>query len=223
MTSGPDRVADPGRESTSAAFLSALVTEHFVLQSARGVLTAESTSRITIYLGVTSSSLIAMGFLASDHDALITFVATVMPVLFLLGVLTFVRLLQIGVEDVAHLAAIQRIRRRYLTLDPDGPSYFPDLPVLPAGGAGQRAAGAEALAFMGLTGERTQLLFTAATVVALVNSVTGGAVVTLLATALTLPRPAAVAMGVALAVVLVAGHVITQQRAYTGRSLTNVR
>lgn len=97
----------------SPGFLAALTTEHFVVQSARGVISSEATSRATIYLGTLSSTLIAVGFLADQRPALVAFLAAALPVLVSLGALTFLRLVQIGVEDVAHLAAMQLIRRRY--------------------------------------------------------------------------------------------------------------
>lgn len=52
-----------------AAFLNALLTEHFVLQSVRGVTVSESSTRASIYLMTLSSSLVAYGFLARSTYA----------------------------------------------------------------------------------------------------------------------------------------------------------
>lgn len=55
------------------AFFSSLLTEHFVLESARGITVAESSSRASLYLMTLSSSLVAYGFLAQTPLAPIPF------------------------------------------------------------------------------------------------------------------------------------------------------
>lgn len=206
---GPDPAPQP-----SPALLAALTTEHFVLQSARGAISSEGTSRVTIYLGVLSSALIAVGFLSGDGPALAAFVGAALPVVLGLGILTFLRLVQIGVEDVAHLAGIQRIRRRYATLDGDAAGYFAD-PVADRGPGGDGAG--EALAFMGLRDGRAQLLLTTASTVGVVNSMLGGVGATLLLTRFGPPLPGAVVAGVVTAVALIAGHLTVERRAYVRR------
>ena len=47
------------------AFMSALVTEHFVLQSARSTTVSEAVGRAAVYLTCVSSSLVAFGFFAA--------------------------------------------------------------------------------------------------------------------------------------------------------------
>jgi len=49
------------QETREQFFINALVTEHFVLQSARGALVGEMVGRGSIYLGAVSSGLIALG------------------------------------------------------------------------------------------------------------------------------------------------------------------
>ena len=51
------------------AFMTALVTEHFVLQGARGQTNSEMTGRAALYLATVSSTLIALGFVARDRSA----------------------------------------------------------------------------------------------------------------------------------------------------------
>src|SRR5690242_13127283 len=50
------------------AFLSAVTTEHFVTQAARGAIVGEMTGRAMLYMGAVSSALIAFGFVAPSHD-----------------------------------------------------------------------------------------------------------------------------------------------------------
>ena len=120
----------PARESASAlpdrssAFFSALLTEQFVQQSVRGVTVSESGSRASLYMFTLSSALIAYGFLADTHVAA-AYLGVVLPIVFLLGIFTWERLVQTALEDVIAVGAIQRIRRYYATLLPGAEHFFP--------------------------------------------------------------------------------------------------
>jgi hypothetical protein len=57
------------RRSWSTAFFNALLTEHFVLESARSIPVSESSSRASLYLTTLSGSLVAFGFLSSTRFA----------------------------------------------------------------------------------------------------------------------------------------------------------
>src|SRR5918992_1823349 len=77
--------------------LTALTTEHFTLQGARSQTMSESSSRAALYIGAVSSTLVALGFLgrlSPGGDTFNTFALTVLPTLYLLGVFTFVRLVE---------------------------------------------------------------------------------------------------------------------------------
>src|SRR5215471_1404047 len=76
------------------AFMSALVTEHLVLQSARSTTVSEAVGRSAVYLTVVSSAMVAFGFFAAATHTLAPVVATVLPALIILGVFTFVRLVE---------------------------------------------------------------------------------------------------------------------------------
>jgi hypothetical protein len=119
----------PAGESASAlpdrssAFLSALLTEQFVMQSVRGVTVSESSSRASLYMTILSSALIAYGFLA-DTDVAPAFLGVVLPIVFLLGIFTWQRLVRTSLEDILAVGAIQRIRQYYATLLPGADHYF---------------------------------------------------------------------------------------------------
>jgi hypothetical protein len=108
----------------SSAFFSALLTEQFVLQSVRGVTVSESSSRASLYMVTLSSALIAYGFLAGTHLAA-AYLGVVLPIVFLLGTLTWERLVQTALEDVIAVGATQRIRGYYATLLPGANYFFP--------------------------------------------------------------------------------------------------
>jgi hypothetical protein len=120
----------PARESASAlpdrssAFLNALLTEQFVMQSVRGVTVSESSSRASLYMTILSSALIAYGFLA-ETDVAPTYLGVVLPIVFLLGIFTWERLVRTSLEDILAVGAIQRIRRYYATLLPGAEHFFP--------------------------------------------------------------------------------------------------
>ena len=78
--------------------MSALVTEHFVLQSARSTTVSEAVGRTAVYLTCVSSSLVAFGFFAAATHRLAPVVATVLPALIILGVFTFVRLVETSLQ-----------------------------------------------------------------------------------------------------------------------------
>lgn len=153
------------------AFMTALVTEHFVLQGARSTLTAESASRAALYLTSLTGSLIALGFVAQDRGVLGPFAAAILPALLVLGEFTYWRLVQGGVEDLHHRWEMQRIRAYYRQLVPPGLPFFAD--------AQPRAFAGPARQFMGLTARDLNVLLTAGSMVAAINSMLAAAGVAL--------------------------------------------
>jgi hypothetical protein len=122
-----------------AAFMSALTTEHFVLQGALSANTGEVGTRASLYLFSLSSSLVALGFASQSPDLFAPFLAIVLPSVFILGVFTAVRLIDSNLEGVQFLNAIARIRQYYRTLGPEAVEQFsaesgrwPENPTWPA-------------------------------------------------------------------------------------------
>jgi hypothetical protein len=155
------------------SLLTALTTEHFVLQSTRATITSEAGTRTSLYIGALSSVLIALGFIAQFEDAFAPFAAAVLPALLVLGVFTYVRLVEISVEDLHYLGRIQQIRAYYRELSPRAAQFFP--------GAATRSDEAlfESLS-IGRRQRRFQFLFTAASMVAAINSIVAGVAIALL-------------------------------------------
>lgn len=186
------------------AFFNALLTEHFVLESARGITVSESSSRASLYLTTLSSSLVAFGFLAHTRFAG-GFLATVIPVVVLLGIFTYERLVETSLEDVAALAAIQRIRRFYGGLLPGAQHYFrvPDGPGAP-----------NELLDIGGHASWRGVFFTMSSAIAVVNSIVAGAGVALAATTADLGQAATIGVGAAAAVALILAHGLYQEHRY---------
>ncbi|MFE4951805.1 hypothetical protein ACFQ9V_17025 [Leifsonia sp. NPDC056665] len=185
------------------AFYNALLTEHFVLESARGITVSESSSRASLYLMTLSSALVAFGFLAATPFAA-GFLAVIIPVIVILGVFTYERLVQTSLEDVAALASIQRIRRYYGTLLPGAGRFFP----IPPGSAPNE------LLEIGQKGYSRGVFFTISSAIAIVNSIVAGVGVALLVYVLGHSLVAAIVGGLATAVVLALIHGAYQENRY---------
>jgi len=112
---------EPARQQ---AVVTALVTEHFVQAGARAATITESNGRAAIYLSAVSSGLVAFGFLAQGAGRLDPFVAAVLPALFILGIFTFVRLVQTSIQAAVLSLQIQRIRGCHRTLVPEAQQFF---------------------------------------------------------------------------------------------------
>jgi hypothetical protein len=147
-------------------FMTALVTEHFALQGARGQTNAEMTGRAALYLATVSSTLIALGFVARDRSAFVPFAAAVIPSLLILGEFTFIRLVAASIEDLQYLYAIQQIRGYYRSLVPDGLTFFADIPI-----GNPKVAATHA---MGMSQSPWNVVFTAGGMIAAINSILAG-------------------------------------------------
>jgi uncharacterized protein (DUF2062 family) len=163
-----DDMDDKERRS---AFVSAMTTEHFVLQTAIATTINEGASRASIYVFSLSSSLVAMGFAAQSQTAFMPFVDTVLPALFLLGVFTVLRLVDIAAENMQALIGIARIRGYYRTLGSEAEKHF-------AADRGRWPEGKNQPALR--IGPLIGYLTTAASMIASINAIVAGAGVALL-------------------------------------------
>ena len=151
------------------ALLTALTTEHFTLQGARSATITESLGRSTIYLGSLSASLVALALIAQGESTVVDFrlfALLILPGLLFLGTVTFVRIVETGIEDATYAQAINRIRRYYLELAGEDARYF-------ALGANDDMEGV--LANMGIIDSGWRPFFSVASVIALINSMVAGA------------------------------------------------
>jgi hypothetical protein len=197
---------DKDRQS---AFMQALVTEHFVLQSAASTTVSESGVRASLYVFSVSSALVAMGFTSQAPGVFAPLVATVLPALFVLGWFTVVRLVDTGVENIQFLRAIARIRRHYRSLTPEAERFF-----APWGAADDELE--EAMAMLAARSDSLTAFFTTASMVATINSLVGGVGVALLGVALLGDDLAGVgiALGVVAGLAFIAVAYVYQRRRY---------
>ncbi|MFD0787240.1 hypothetical protein ACFQZ8_25340 [Micromonospora azadirachtae] len=190
------------------ALLTALTTEHFVLQTSRSATVTESVGRATIFLSLLSAALIGLGFVSGTGALVRPYLGAVLPTLVVTGVLTFLRLVQNMVENEVDLERMQRIRAYYHERFAAGQEFFIDA----VSGAGTAQATWSAV---GSRPGRAQLLLTTALMVGAVNALLCGLGVTLLTALAGLPAGPAIGVGSAVALLAFAA-----QFAYVARSST---
>ena len=173
-----------------AAAVTFVTTEHFTLQGARSSTIAETTGRATMFLGSVSGGLVALGLIATAGGvgaAFYAFGLILLPTLAFVGLVTFDRVLQSGVEDHGYTRRITRLRGYYFQYAPELAGYLLSVPA------------AERLRMQGLQGAAWQGFLTVAGMVAVVTAVLAGSTAGLLA---------AVVSGHSLVAALVAGVLV---------------
>lgn len=151
--------------------MQALGNQYGVLQSARGATIAESSSRSSLYLTSLTGAVVGLSFVAQASkfgDTFFVFALAIFPVVFFLGVVTYYRLLQTGVEDVIYARAMSKIQRFYAEIDPAQLDLFQDSSVDQVG-----------LTRLGLFALKWQQFLSAAAIVSIVNSVVGAVFIAL--------------------------------------------
>ena len=201
-----DNSADPLARQLA---VTALTTEHFNLQSARMGTISEANGRATLYLGTLSSAVIAIAFVGQANqlgDTFYLFALTLLPPVFLLGVFSFLRLVQTSIEDMVYALGSFRIRQYFLDLDPAVAPYFP--PTDPQGMTKLERIGVVASGPL-------QLLLTAASMVACINAIVGGVTMALaVRSLLDAPVLAAAVTGAVVALALATVFVLYQVRRF---------
>jgi hypothetical protein len=182
--------------------MSALVTEHFVLQGISSSSTSEGGSRVSIYLSALSSGLVAIGFASSSHRALESLAFTVLPVVFILGCFTIVRLTDTSVANVVSQRRMEMISAYYAVIHPPLSTYF---------GTAEPVSRKHGVQY-----GRWSFMFTMASMVIVVNSVVGGATVALVcALALKAPAPVPVLAGIVAGLLLLGAGLRYEHRRLT--------
>jgi hypothetical protein len=156
---------------SDSQLLTAVTTEHFTLQGAKSQTMSESAARASLYIVSVSSTLVALGFitqLSEIGDIFNVFALTVLPTLYVLGAVTFVRMVECSAEEFRYGMAINRIRAYYKEIAGDRADLF----LL---SANDDKAGVLASTSLPTGGRIPFFAFSSA--IAVINSVIGGAAV----------------------------------------------
>ena len=104
-----------------------LATEHWSLLAARSLIWNEAQSRVTVFLTLLSASIVSLALLADATGfgaETTTLALALLPVVFLLGIACYTRLVHINAEEFRLVQAMNRLRRAYLTLEPGLERYL---------------------------------------------------------------------------------------------------
>ena len=196
-TRPPLRLSDAG--DAKPAWITLLTTEHYNLQTQRAATIGEANGRASIFLGALSAGLIALGFqgAATGRTAGTTiFEVLVLSSLAFLGVVTFVRCVEISLDDWQFALRITALRAAYTQLVPE----LADL--LPA------ATGTEqATAMLTDRRQRFQLLLSVAGSIGVITSIVAGSDIGALTYGVGAPLAAALSAGTVTALLAVGGTI----------------
>lgn len=126
----PERAALPpeGFPAPSAPVRAQLLaTEHWSLLASRSTTQSEVLTRISIFLTLTSASLVSIALVgqASSFNAdFRLFAVVILGVLCVIGTLTNVRVVNVAHEDLMYVLAMNRLRAAYVTIDPGIAPYL---------------------------------------------------------------------------------------------------
>ena len=203
----PDTQAGEADIDPRPAAVTFVTTEHFTLEGARSATIAEATGRATMFLGAVSGGLVALGLIATASDvgaAFYAFGLLLLATLAFVGLVTFDRVLQSGIEDYGYAQRIARLRGYYFQHAPELVDYLLSVPP------------AQRLAAQGMHGGRWQRFLTVAGMVGVVTAVLAGSAAGLLAAiAADHSLAAALAAGAVVAVAALAWLLDHQRSAWT--------
>jgi hypothetical protein len=152
--------------------VSFLTTEHFTLQGARSSTIAESTGRASMFLAAVSGGLVALGLVATASGvgtAFYAFGLVLLPTLAFVGLVTFERVLQSGLEDLGYARRIALLRGYYFDNAPELAPYLLSVP------------SEDRLRVQGLPNARWQGFRSVAGMIAVITAVLAGSTAGLLA------------------------------------------
>jgi hypothetical protein len=121
----------PSAGKPTPASVTFVTTEHFTLQGARSQTISEANGRMSVFLGAVSGGLIALGLMATAADVGTAFYAVALTILLTLtfiGLVTFDRVLQSGMEDLVYAVRIARLRGFYFEHAPELDAYLVSVP-----------------------------------------------------------------------------------------------
>ncbi|MET4619526.1 hypothetical protein ABIE18_000962 [Arthrobacter sp. 2762] len=104
-----------------------LATEHWSLLASRSTTQGEVLTRISMFLTFTSASLLSVALVGQAtqfSEAFRAFALTILTVDLMVGLLTHIRVLSVGMEDLMYVIAMNRLRAAYVELDPDMARYL---------------------------------------------------------------------------------------------------
>lgn len=170
-----------------------LATEHWSLLASRSTTQSEVLTRINMFLTLVSAGLVSLALVGQAtgfSDAFVVFAITVLGFVCLVGALTQMRVMNVGLEDLAYVLAMNRLRGAYVDLDPGVAPY------LMTSSHDDRAGSIQTYYFLGNRTSFSQVGGSSMIFICVVNAALGGLLVATIAGALTAPTSVVVLTGV---------------------------
>ncbi|MGP0223896.1 MULTISPECIES: hypothetical protein [unclassified Paenarthrobacter] len=104
-----------------------LATEHWSLLASRSTTQGEVLTRISMFLTFTSASLLSVALVGNAtqfSEAFRAFALTILGIDVAVGLLTQIRVINVGMEDLMYVLAMNRLRAAYVELDPGMARYM---------------------------------------------------------------------------------------------------
>lgn len=127
QTAGHGQPAAGPAELTPSVRAQLLATEHWSLLASRSTTQGEVLTRISMFLTFTSASLLSVALVGQATQfsgAFRAFALTVLGIDLVVGLLTHLRVMSVGMEDLMYVIAMNRLRAAYVDLDPGMAPYL---------------------------------------------------------------------------------------------------
>ncbi|MEV7605486.1 hypothetical protein AB0N65_08615 [Paenarthrobacter sp. NPDC089322] len=118
---------DPSPALSPSIRAQLLATEHWSLLASRSTTQGEVLTRISMFLTFTSASLLSVALVGNAtqfSDAFRAFALTILSIDVAVGLLTQIRVINVGMEDLMYVLAMNRLRAAYVELDPGIARYM---------------------------------------------------------------------------------------------------
>jgi hypothetical protein len=204
----PDR---GGAGMTDAIRVQILATEHWSLLATRSMTWNEIFSRASMFITVLSASVVALALVAQATafgPGFRLFAVLVLPVVLLVGVATFLRLGDANTDDFGLVLGMNRLRHAYLELAPELEPYF-------VAGHHDDMAGMTQSYGLGYHSSLGRVFAATPNLVAIIDAVVFGVLVTLIIQLIGASDVAAVAVGAIAVLMAVMGFAVLVFRART--------
>jgi hypothetical protein len=201
-----DLIPPPTRQD----LLSILVTEHFTLQVARSAAISDANGRASFFLGTLSGAVVALAFMAQLTGLAMQFTVfalVLLPTMLFIGLVTFERLVQLQLENLNCVRAINRIRHYYMEVAPEIAPHMTLSPFDDMRGM---------MTSLGSYRERLewwQIFVTNAGMIAVVDAILAGVIAALVASAVGLGIAGSVVVALLVGALLLTGLMLYQGRA----------
>ncbi|WP_100363519.1 hypothetical protein [Diaminobutyricimonas aerilata] len=208
----PEPPEPPGTPATAPALQAQiLATEHWSLLASRTTTQNEVLTRISMFLTLVSAGLVSLALVgqATGFGADFgMFAVIVLSFVALVGVLTLLRVLNVGMEDLMYVVAMNRLRAAYVALAPEVEAALMTSPHDDAAGVSRTYY------FLGDRRDASHVLASSMIFMAVVVSAIVGLLAAVVGLAAGAPKAVDIAIGIGVGAVFLVGATVAGGRPY---------